>query len=111
MLSGLLIMMNMKLLLEVQQECLERLDIWLTKKGVIEYHNKFTFFIDTYLAYIYAYVHEESVTLKSGPGKYFVEFMMDHLLRKDIIRALGIYIGSDGNDAFLHIPIRNEISD
>jgi hypothetical protein len=71
-----------KLFLKVQEEFPERFYAWLGNKGVVEYQDIFTYFSHVYVAFIYGYSHEEPTILKSGPGKYVVEFMVDFLLRK-----------------------------
>ena len=71
-----------KLFLKAQEECPERFYEWLGDKGVQEYQDTFAYLSDVYITFIYGYSHEEPVTLKSGPGKYFVEFMVEFLLRK-----------------------------
>ena len=71
-----------KLFLKVQKECPDRFHVWLEGKGVEEYRDILTYLSDVYISFIYGYSHEEPVTLKSGPGKYFVEFMVEFLLLK-----------------------------
>jgi hypothetical protein len=71
-----------KLFLKVQEAFPARFYAWLGNKGVEEYRDTFTYLSDVYISFIYGYTHEEPVTLKSGPGKYVVEFMVDFLLRK-----------------------------
>ncbi|MGC8602059.1 MAG: hypothetical protein ACP5VS_00045 [Desulfomonilaceae bacterium] len=71
-----------ELLWDVQHGCLERFCLWLTDKGIEEHQDIFAYLTDTYITFIYGYPHEEPVTLKSGPGKYFVEFMVAFLLLK-----------------------------
>ena len=62
-----------KLFLKAQEECPERFYEWLGDKGVEEYQETFAYLSDVYITFICGYSHEEPVTLKSGPGKYFVE--------------------------------------
>ncbi len=71
-----------KLFLKAQEECPERFYAWLGDKGLEENQDTFAYLSDVYITFIYGYSHEEPVTLKSGPGKYFVEFMLEFLLRK-----------------------------
>jgi len=71
-----------KLSLNVWEECLDRFNIWLTNKGVAEHQDIFTDLIYDYISFLYDYLHEETVTLKSGPSEYLVEFMLEFLLLK-----------------------------
>lgn len=71
-----------KLFLKLQEELPHRFHAWLEGKGVEEYRDVFAYLSDVYISFIYGYSHEEPVTLKSGPGKYFVEFMVEFLLLK-----------------------------
>ena len=74
-----------KLFLKVQEECPERFYAWLGDKRIEEHQDTFTYFSDVYITFLYGYSHEEPVTLKSGPGKYFVEFMIEFVLRKSSV--------------------------
>lgn len=69
-----------KLSLKVRNECLKRFHIWLTNKGLEEHQRTLAYVADVYLTFLYGYLHEEPVTLKSGPGKFFVGFMVEFLL-------------------------------
>ena len=71
-----------KLFLKAQEECPDRFYVWLGDKGIEEYQYTFAYLSNVYITFIYGYAQEEPVTLKSGPGKYFVAFMVDFLLRK-----------------------------
>ena len=71
-----------ELLWDVQNGCLERFQLWLTNEGIEEHQDKFANFAEVYLTFIYDYEHIETVTLNSGPGKYFEEFMVDYLFKK-----------------------------
>jgi hypothetical protein len=71
-----------ELLWDVQNGCLERFQLWLTNEGIEEHQDKFAVLAEVYITFIYDYEHIETVTLNSGPGKYFEEFMMDYLFKK-----------------------------
>ena len=77
-----------ELLFEVQRECFKRFDIWLSQKGIIEHHEEFTFFTDTYLTFIYACDHKEPITIKNVYEEYIVEFMMDFVLNRTTMEPL-----------------------
>jgi len=71
-----------KLLLKVQDGFFERFNIWLAEKGVSELQEQFSFIAEVFVDFIYGYEHQQPLTLKDGPGKYLVEFMIDSLLHE-----------------------------
>ena len=71
-----------ELLWDVQHGCLERFQLWLTNEGIEEHQDKFAVLAEVYITFIYDYEHMEKVTLNSGPGKYFEEFIVDYLFKK-----------------------------
>jgi len=75
-----------ELLWDVEHGCLERFHLWLTNNGVEEHQDKFAIFTEAYLTFIYDCEHIETVTLNSGPGRYFEEFMTDYLFRETSIK-------------------------
>ena len=77
-----------ELLWDVQHVFSERFHLWLTNKGIEEHQDKFANFAQVFLTFIYDYEHMEPLTLKSCPGRYFEEFMMDYCFRKTSIEAL-----------------------
>ena len=76
------------LLFSLHDECRERFEKWLTAKGLKEDIQDFSFCLQTYLDFIYAYMHEDTVVLKSVPDIYFLEFFEDFLLRKMMVEPL-----------------------
>jgi len=70
------------LLFSLHDECREQFEKWLTAKGLKEGIENFSFCLQTYLDFIYAYMHDDTVVLKSVPDIYFLEFFEDFLLRK-----------------------------
>jgi hypothetical protein len=70
------------LLFSLHDECRERFEKWLTAKGLKEGIENFSFCLQTYLDFIYAYMHDDTVVLKSVPDIYFLDFFEDFLLRK-----------------------------
>jgi hypothetical protein len=66
----------------MEESCKDRFEKWLIAKGLSEYSDTFPFYIDVYLNFIYRYLHDDIVTLKSVPPIYFEEFFFDHILRK-----------------------------
>jgi hypothetical protein len=67
---------------KMEKKCLERFEQWLELKGVQEYSGEFPYNAGTYLDFIYRYMHEDEVTLKTVTAIYVEEFFVDHLLRK-----------------------------
>ena len=73
------------LLFSLHDECRERFEKWLTAKGLKNNIQDFSICLQTYLDFIYAYMHEDTVVLKSVPDIYFLEFFEDFLLRKMMV--------------------------
>ncbi len=69
----------------MEKDCAKRFEKWLIEKGMEEYSRKFPFYLNTYLNFIYRYIHDDLVTLKSVSPRYFEEFLFDHILRKVIV--------------------------
>ncbi|MGB2930082.1 MAG: hypothetical protein WBB70_14355 [Desulfobacterales bacterium] len=76
------------LLFSLHDECRERFEKWLTAKGLKEGIENFSFCLQTYLDFIYAYMHDDTVVLKSVPDIYFLEFFEDFLLRKMMVEPM-----------------------
>jgi len=76
------------LLFSLHDECKERFEKWLTAKGLKEDIQDFSFCLQTYLDFIYAYMHDDTVVLKSVPDIYFFEFFEDFLLRKMMVEPI-----------------------
>jgi len=76
------------LLFSLHDECKERFEKWLTAKGLKEDIQDFSFCLQTYLDFIYAYMHDDTVVLKSVPDIYFFEFFEDFLLRKMMVEPM-----------------------
>jgi hypothetical protein len=77
-----------ELLWDVQHGFSERFHLWLTNKGIKAHQDKFADFAEVLLTFIYDCEHIEPVTLNSGPGRYFEEFMTDYLFRETLIEPL-----------------------
>jgi hypothetical protein len=76
------------LLFSLHDECRERFEKWLTAKGLKEDVQDFSFCLQTYLDFIYGYMHDDTVILKSVPDLYFLEFFEDFLLRKMMVEPM-----------------------
>lgn len=66
----------------MEEKCKERFEKWLLFKGVKEYSKDFPFYIEIYLNFIYRYMHEDDINLKTVLPIYIEEFFVDHVLRK-----------------------------
>lgn len=69
----------------MEEKCKERYEKWLMFKGVKEYSVGFPFHIQTYLNFVYLYMHEDNICLKTVLPIYIEEFFIDHLLRKVMV--------------------------
>ncbi|RLB13786.1 MAG: hypothetical protein DRN37_01550 [Thermoplasmata archaeon] len=75
-----------KLLLTLEDECENLFERWLVAKGMLKDDaEQYSFCLQTYLNFIYAYIHGDIVILKSVSDVYFVEFFEDFLLRKMMV--------------------------
>jgi hypothetical protein len=75
-----------KFCLDMEEECGERLGSWLKKKGVAEeYAHEYPFNTQIFITFVYRYMHEDLVLLKSVPEEYFEEFFFDYVLRKVMV--------------------------
>jgi len=70
------------LLLSLKDECQARFERWLVDKGLTQDAALFSDCLHIYLDFIYAYMHDDTIVLKSVPPVYFLEFFEDFLLRK-----------------------------
>jgi len=63
-----------KFFFSLQDESRKLFEEWLIVKGLKDYAEDFSFCPDIYLNFIYAYMHDDIIILKSVPPIYFVEF-------------------------------------
>ena len=66
----------------MEEKCKERFINWLIFKGMDKYSEDFSFNIEIYLNFIYRYMHEEPINLKTVLPMYIEEFFVDYVLRK-----------------------------
>jgi hypothetical protein len=59
-----------------------RYEKWLSEKGLTEWSQIFASNLELFFSFIYRYMHDDLVILKSVPPEYFEEFFFDFLLRK-----------------------------
>ena len=70
------------LFFSLKDDCQGRFEKWLVDKGMKKDPWEFSSCLHTFLDFIYGYMHDDIVILKSIPDIYFVEFFEDFLLRK-----------------------------
>lgn len=70
------------LFLSLKDECQDQFKKWLIAKGLKDDVQDFSSCLNAYFDFIYGYMHDDIVVLKSIPNIYFVEFFEDFLLRK-----------------------------
>ena len=66
----------------MEERVKERYEIWLDEKGLNEWSQTFASNLELFLNFIYRYMHDDLVILKSAPLEYLEEFFFDYLLRK-----------------------------
>ncbi len=69
----------------MKDECQGLFEKWLITKGLKGDVQDFSFCLHTYLDFIYGYMHDDTVVLKSVPDIYLVEFFEDFLIRKMMV--------------------------
>jgi hypothetical protein len=74
-----------KLFLALKEDAERLFERWLVAKGMRDDAREYSFCLETYLEFIYGYMHDDVVVLKSVPDIYFVEFFEDFLLRKMMV--------------------------
>ncbi len=81
-----------ELLHTIMDESEERFEKWLTDKGLKEGMDIFPSCLELYLRFIYGYMHDDIVILKSVPSMYLAEFFEDFMLRKMMVDNPNEYI-------------------
>jgi len=67
----------------MEEACNESFSNWLKKKGTPDYIvQDFPFLAEIFLNFVYRYIHDHMVVLKSVDATYFEEFLFNHVLRK-----------------------------
>jgi hypothetical protein len=69
----------------MEEKCKERFEKWLMFKGVKEYSEDFPVHVETYLNFVYRYMHEDDIYLKTVLPIYIEEFFVDYVLRKVMV--------------------------
>lgn len=71
-----------ELALSIEDECPKLFEKWLIAKGLEDAPNEYSSCLDIYITFIYRYMHDDAVLLKSVSAVYFLELFGDFLLRK-----------------------------
>jgi hypothetical protein len=71
--------------LSLEEKCTEGYAKWLVTRGAKDYCEDFSDNITSYLNFIYRYIHEDIVTLKTTRPIYMEEYFTDFLLRKVMV--------------------------
>jgi hypothetical protein len=67
----------------MEKKCNERFSSWLQNKGVTgKLAQDFPFLVEIFMNFVYRYIHDDVIVLKSDQPVYFEEFLFDHVLRK-----------------------------
>jgi hypothetical protein len=66
----------------MEEEVKDRYEKWLNEKDLAEWSQTFSSNLELFLNFIYRYMHDDLVILKSVQPEYFEEFFFDYLLRK-----------------------------
>ena len=75
------------LLQQTEDQALKQFEKWLGLKGVAEDVSRFSERLDIFLDFVYGYMHDDIILLKSVGRRYFLEFFEDYLLRKMMVQA------------------------
>jgi hypothetical protein len=70
------------LLTEVKNSCEERFRQWLIAKGLDEHADDFADCPFIFLDFVYGYMHDDVIVLKTVSDQYWMEFFEDFLIRK-----------------------------
>jgi hypothetical protein len=83
-----------ELMFDVMDDSEKRFEKWLNKKRLSKDIKQFQFpsCIESYLQFIYGYMHDDIVTLKIISRHYIEEFFEDYLLRKMILENPAEYV-------------------
>jgi hypothetical protein len=77
-----------KLAISVEDESQTVFRKWLIAKGFEDDPKQYVHCPEIYLTFLYRYVHDDPVRLKSVPNEYIIEFFEDFLLRKMICEPI-----------------------
>jgi len=73
-----------KLAISVEDDSIKLFGKWLIAKGFRDDPEEFAHCPEIYITFLYRYLHDDPLLLKSVPVPYVVEFFEDYLLRKMI---------------------------
>jgi hypothetical protein len=70
------------LLTEVKDKCEERFRQWLVAKGLDEHAEDFAGCLFIFFDFVYGYMHDDVIIIKTVADQYWMEFFEDFLIRK-----------------------------
>jgi cell division septum initiation protein DivIVA len=70
------------LALSIEEESVNLFEKWLIAKGFGDNPEEYAHCPEIYITFLYRYLHDDLVLLKSVPAQYLIEFFEDFLLRK-----------------------------
>ena len=68
------------------KKCHERFANWLIYKGLKEFSEEFSYKVEVYMDFIYRYMHNDDIILKTVTSIYIEEFFTDYVLRKVVAK-------------------------
>lgn len=71
-----------ELAISIENESVLLFKKWLIAKGFNDEPEEYIHCVDIYITFIYRYMHDDLILLKSVPDEYLMEFFEDYLLRK-----------------------------
>ena len=71
-----------ELAISIEKESVLLFRKWLIAKGFNDDPEQYIHCVDIYMTFIYRYMHDDVLLLKSVPDEYLLEFFEDYLLRK-----------------------------
>jgi len=71
-----------ELAISIENESVLLFKKWLIAKGFNDEPEEYIHCVDIYMTFIYRYMHDDLILLKSVPDEYLMEFFEDYLLRK-----------------------------
>ena len=74
------------LALSIEEDSVKLFKKWLIDKGFQDNPEEYAHCPEIYITFIYRYLHDDLVLLKSVPAQYLIEFFEDFLLRKVICK-------------------------
>ncbi len=71
-----------ELAISIENESVPLFKKWLIAKGFKDNPEEYIHCVDIYIIFIYRYMHDDLILLRSVPAEYLIEFFYDFLIRK-----------------------------